>query len=219
MFAYYEAIFYVSDMSLNIVKHPLVDKILTDLRDENTQDSRFRILGKQVTYFLLIEATKNLATKPRRIRTPLSDFDGIDLAQSIVIVPILRSGLAMLEPAIDLFQDASVGYIGLERNEKTAVAGTYYCKFPVMKDKFVMIVDPMLATGHSAELAIEAVLKTGPAHVVMVSIVAAPEGVKHLEKVYPNVPIYAAAIDEKLNDKKFIVPGLGDFGDRAYGTK
>ena len=111
----------MSDMSLNIVKHPLVDKILTDLRDENTQDSRFRILGKQVTYFLLIEATKNLATKPRRIRTPLSDFDGVDLAQSIVIVPILRSGLAMLEPAIDLFQDASVGYIGLERNEKTAV--------------------------------------------------------------------------------------------------
>jgi uracil phosphoribosyltransferase len=210
--------FHAQLMTLHIVEHPLVSKILTDLRDENTQASRFRELGKQLTYFLLIEATREVKTRHRLIRTPLAEFDGTDLGESIVVVPILRSGLTMLQPAVEMLQDISVGYIGMERDETTAVANTYYCKLPDLQGKFVIIIDPMLATGHSAELALEAVTKQKPNKVVLVSMVVSPEGVRHLENLFTDVPIFTAAIDERLNSSKFIVPGLGDFGDRAYGT-
>ncbi|MDR3143959.1 MAG: uracil phosphoribosyltransferase [Puniceicoccales bacterium] len=205
-------------MALHVVEHPLVSKILTDLRDENTPASRFRELGRQLSYFLLIEASRGLRTKPRAIRTPLADFDGTDLGQSIVVVPILRSGLLMLQPAMDILQDISIGYIGLERDETLAARTAYYCKLPDLKDKFVVVIDPMLATGRSAELALESVSKRKPDAVVMVSILASPEGIRLLENSFPNIPIYTAAVDERLNDSKFIVPGLGDFGDRAYNT-
>ncbi|MDR1414111.1 MAG: uracil phosphoribosyltransferase [Puniceicoccales bacterium] len=206
-------------MTLHLVEHPLVGKILTDLRNETTQASQFRELGKHLTYFLLIEATRGLRTKPKSVRTPLADFDGSDLGQSIAIVPILRAGLTMLQPAMEILQDVSVGYIGTERDETSAVARTYYCKLPILKDKFVIVLDPMLATGHSAEQALEMVVKQKPDSVVMVSMVVSPEGIRRLENSFPSVPIYTAAVDERLNDRKFIVPGFGDFGDRAYGTK
>ncbi|MDR1433262.1 MAG: uracil phosphoribosyltransferase [Puniceicoccales bacterium] len=205
-------------MALHIVEHPLASKILTDLRDETTGASRFRELGKQLTYFLIIEATRNLKTKPKNIRTPLADFDGADLGQSIVVVPILRAGLTMLQPALELLQDVSIGYIGMERDETSATARTYYCKLPRLRDKFVIVLDPMLATGNSAELALEAVMEQEPASAVMVSMIAAPEGIRRLENSFTNVPIYAAAVDERLDERRFIFPGFGDFGDRAYGT-
>ncbi|MDR2737358.1 MAG: uracil phosphoribosyltransferase [Puniceicoccales bacterium] len=205
-------------MVLNVVEHPLVSKILTDLRDETTHVSRFRELGRQLAYFLLIEATRGLKTKGKAIRTPLADFDGCDLAQSTVVVPILRAGLSMLQPAIDILQNVSVGYIGVERDETTAETRTYYCKLPDMEGKFVVVMDPMLATGHSAELALEEIIKRKPDKVVLVSVLASPEGIRHLENSFAEVPIFTAAIDERLDDSKFIVPGLGDFGDRAYNT-
>jgi uracil phosphoribosyltransferase len=205
-------------MTLYVVEHPLVSKILTDLRDETTRASRFRELGKQLAYFLLIEATRGLKVKAKSIRTPLADFDGTELDQSVVVVPILRAGLSLLQPAVEILQDVSVGYIGMERDETTAETRTYYCKLPNLDGKFVIVIDPMLATGRSAELALEAVSKQNPDAVVMVSILASPEGVRHLENMFPSVPIFTAAIDERLDDSKFIVPGLGDFGDRAYDT-
>ncbi|MDR2777136.1 MAG: uracil phosphoribosyltransferase [Puniceicoccales bacterium] len=205
-------------MTLHVLGHPLANKILTDLRDKNTPATRFRELGKQLTYFLVIEATRRLKTKPKNIETPLANFDGTDLGQSIVVVPILRAGLIMLQPAIDILQDVSIGYIGMKRDETTALARTYYCKLPNLNGKFVVVIDPMLATGHSAELALETVLQQNPNGVVMVSMIAAPEGVRHLENLFPNIPIYTAAVDERLDERKFIFPGLGDFGDRAYDT-
>ena len=205
-------------MVLHVIQHPLADKILTDLRDVGTGVSRFRELGKQLTYFLLVKATRTLKTKVKTVQTPLTSFDGSDIAQSVVIVPILRAGLSMLQPAMDLLQETAVGYIGLERDETTAIAGEYYCKLPDLKGKFVIIIDPMLATGHSAELALEKVLAHQPDEVVMVSMLASPEGVRHLENLFPEVPIFTAAVDERLDDNRYIFPGLGDFGDRAFGT-
>ncbi|MDR2779342.1 MAG: uracil phosphoribosyltransferase [Puniceicoccales bacterium] len=205
-------------MTLHVLGHPLANKILTDLRDKNTPAARFRELGKQLTYFLLIEATRGLKTKLKNVKTPLADFDGTDLDQSIVVVPILRAGLLMLQPAIDILQDVSIGYIGMERDETTALARKYYCKLPDLKDKFVIVIDPMLATGHSAELALETVSQQNPNDVVMVSMIASPEGIRHLENLFPDIPIYTAAVDERLDEHKFIFPGLGDFGDRAYDT-
>ncbi|MDR1595921.1 MAG: uracil phosphoribosyltransferase [Puniceicoccales bacterium] len=205
-------------MSLHVVEHPLANKILTDLRDETTKASRFRELGKQLTYFLLIEATRGLKTKPRNVRTPLAEFDGTDLGQSVVVVPILRAGLTMLQPAVEMLQDVSVGYIGMERDETTAVARTYYCKLPNLNDKFVIVLDPMLATGRSAESALEMVMEHEPDKVAMVSMIASPEGIRRLENSFTNIPIYTAAVDERINEHRFIVPGFGDFGDRAYGT-
>lgn len=205
-------------MTLHVIEHPIASKILTDLRDERTQSSRFRELGKQLSYFLIIEATRSLRTKVKKIRTPLADYDGIDIDQSIVVIPILRAGLSMLQPAVELLQDVSIGYIGMERDETTAIARTYYCKLPKIEGRFVIVIDPMLATGHSAELALNAILEKNPAHVAMVSMLASPEGVRYLENSFPEIPIFTAAIDERLDDHKFIFPGLGDFGDRAYDT-
>jgi uracil phosphoribosyltransferase len=205
-------------MALHVVDHPLVGKILTDLRDEKTSAVRFRDLAKQLTYFLLIEATKGLRTRQRTVNTPLAAFDGVDLDQSVVLIPILRSGLMMLQPAMEILQDVSVGYMGMERDETTATANTYYCKLPPLDGKFVVVIDPMLATGHTAELALEAIMQRNPDRVVMVAMVAAPEGIRRLENSFTGVPIFTAAVDERLDQRKFIVPGLGDFGDRAYGT-
>jgi uracil phosphoribosyltransferase len=205
-------------MALHVIEHPMVGKILTDLRDENTSAVRFRDLAKQLTYFLLIEATKELRTRQRTVKTPLATFDGVDLDQSVVLIPILRAGLTMLQPAMEILQDVSVGYMGMERDETTATANTYYCKLPPLGGKFVVVIDPMLATGHTAELALEAIMQHSPDRVVMVSMVAAPEGIRRLENSFTGVPIFTAAVDERLDQRKFIVPGLGDFGDRAYGT-
>jgi uracil phosphoribosyltransferase len=203
---------------LTIVQHPLAQHYLTHLRDETTKPALFRTLTRKLTVLLTIEASRNLRTVNTRIRTPLAEIDSPELDEELVIVPILRAGLGMLDAITELFPEVSVGYIGLERDESTAIASSYYRKLPALAGQTVLLVDPMLATGGSAARALRDIYDQGPARALLVCIVAAPEGVAHLEKQFPTLEIYTAALDKELNVKKYIVPGLGDFGDRLYGT-
>jgi uracil phosphoribosyltransferase len=205
-------------MQIEVVQHPLVKHILTRLRDASTEPAQFRALARQLTLLLAVEATRDLPVREHTVQTPLETTQGHSLAQPIVAVPILRAGLGMLEAITELFTDVRVGYIGLERDETTAVARAYYCKLPPIGTSRVLLLDPMLATGGSAAQAIEVLLKAGAQDIVHVCVVAAPEGVRLLNERFPQVRIVAASIDRGLNDRKFIVPGLGDFGDRLYGT-
>ena len=205
-------------MQIEVVQHPLVKHILTRLRDASTEPAQFRALARQLTLLLAVEATRDLPVREHTVQTPLETTQGHSLAQPIVAVPILRAGLGMLEAITELFTDVRVGYIGLERDEATAVARAYYCKLPPIGASRVLLLDPMLATGGSAAQAVEVLLKAGAQDIVHVCVVAAPEGVRLLNERFPQVRIVAASIDRGLNDRKFIVPGLGDFGDRLYGT-
>jgi len=203
---------------LHVLNHPLGDHLLTRLRDETTEPATFRTLAYRVGLLLALEATRDLATEDRVINTPMEKHTGRVLAQPLAVIPILRAGLGMLQPFTDLFPDVSVGYVGLERDHTTAVARSYYQKLPPLKGKRVLIVDPMLATGGSAIHALNTVHAAGATEISLVCIVAAPEGVKAVETAYPNIAIFTGAVDRELNDKKYILPGLGDFGDRLYGT-
>lgn len=205
-------------MQIEVVQHPLVKHILTRLRDASTEPAQFRALARQLTLLLAVEATRDLPVREHTVQTPLEPTQGHSLAQPIVAVPILRAGLGMLEAITELFTDVRVGYIGLERDEATAVARAYYCKLPPIGASRVLLLDPMLATGGSAAQAIEVLLKAGAQDIVHICVVAAPEGVRLLNERFPQVRIVAASIDRGLNDRKFILPGLGDFGDRLYGT-
>jgi uracil phosphoribosyltransferase len=205
-------------MQIEVVQHPLVKHILTRLRDASTEPAQFRALARQLTLLLAVEATRDLPVREHTVQTPLETTQGHSLAQPIVAVPILRAGLGMLEAITELFTDVRVGYIGLERDETTAVARAYYCKLPPIGTSRVLLLDPMLATGGSAAQAVEVLLKAGAQDIVHVCVVAAPEGVRLLNERFPQVRIVAASIDRGLNDRKFILPGLGDFGDRLYGT-
>jgi len=205
-------------MQIEVAQHPLVKHILTRLRDASTEPAQFRALARQLTLLLAVDATRDLPVREHTVQTPLEPTQGHSLAQPIVAVPILRAGLGMLEAITELFTDVRVGYIGLERDETTAVARAYYCKLPPIGASRVLLLDPMLATGGSAAQAIEVLLKAGAQDIVHVCVVAAPEGVRLLNERFPQVRIVAASIDRGLNDRKFILPGLGDFGDRLYGT-
>jgi uracil phosphoribosyltransferase len=205
-------------MQIEVVQHPLVKHILTRLRDASTEPAQFRALARQLTLLLAVEATRDLPVREHTVQTPLETTQGHSLAQPIVAVPILRAGLGMLEAITELFTEVRVGYIGLERDEATAVARAYYCKLPPIGASRVLLLDPMLATGGSAAQAIEVLLKAGAQDIVHICVVAAPEGVRLLNERFPQVRIVAASIDRGLNDRKFILPGLGDFGDRLYGT-
>jgi uracil phosphoribosyltransferase len=205
-------------MQIEVVQHPLVKHILTRLRDASTEPAQFRALARQLTLLLAVEATRDLPVREHTVQTPLETTQGHSLAQPIVAVPILRAGLGMLEAITELFTEVRVGYIGLERDEATAIARAYYCKLPPIGASRVLLLDPMLATGGSAAQAVEVLLKAGAQDIVHVCVVAAPEGVRLLNERFPKVRIVAASIDRGLNDRKFIVPGLGDFGDRLYGT-
>lgn len=205
-------------MPLHVLSHPLGQHLLTHLRDKTTKPALFRALSYQVSLLLALEATRDLATVEKRIDTPLEPFTGRVLAKPIAVVPILRAGLGMLQPFHDIFPDISVGYIGLERDHATAIAHSYYCKLPPLEGERVVVVDPMLATGGSAAQALTLVKAQGAAEIVFVCIVAAPEGVARVHAAHPDMPIHAGALDRELNDRKYILPGLGDFGDRLYGT-
>ncbi len=205
-------------MQIEIVSHPLVKHILTQLRDERTEPARFRMLARQLTFLLAIEATRDLPVRTHPVKTPLETTEGYSLAKAIVAVPILRAGLGMLEALTELFPDLRVGYIGLERDEQTAIARAYYCKLPPLDNSRVLLLDPMLATGGSAAQAVEVLVNAGAEEIVHICVVAAPEGVRLLNERFPQVRIVAASLDRGLNERKFILPGLGDFGDRLYGT-
>jgi uracil phosphoribosyltransferase len=203
---------------LHVLNHPLGHHLLSQLRDETTEPATFRTLAYRVGLLLALEATRDLATEDHVINTPMEKHTGRVLTQPLAVIPILRAGLGMLQPFTDLFPDVSVGYVGLERDHTTAVARSYYQKLPPLEGKRVLIVDPMLATGGSAIHALNTVHAAGATEVSLVCIVAAPEGVKAVETAYPNIAIFTAALDRQLNEKKYILPGLGDFGDRLYGT-
>jgi uracil phosphoribosyltransferase len=202
----------------HVISHPLASHVLTHLRDQSTHPATFRTLSYQIGLLLALEATRDLPVEAKAIETPLESMESPVLGQGLVVVPILRAGLGMLQPYTDLFPEVSVGYVGLERDHATAVAHSYYCKLPPMEGRRVLCVDPMLATGGSAAQALTVLKENGAQDLHLVTIVSAPEGVAAIEAQHPDVPIITAAIDRQLNDKSYILPGLGDYGDRLYGT-
>lgn len=206
-------------MPVHVIEHPLAAHIITHLRDKTTKPATFRTLAYQLSLLLAIEATGDLETEEKRIETPLEAMHTRVLAhQPLVVVPILRAGLGMVQPFTDIFPDVSVGYIGLERDHDTAKPRSYYCKLPSLAGRHVFVVDPMLATGGSAVQALSVVKEHGARDVRLICIVSSPEGVAEVEKHHPGTPIHTAALDRELNARKYILPGLGDFGDRLYGT-
>lgn len=206
-------------MSLHILDHPLAAHIITHLRDKTTKPATFRTLAYQISLLLAIEATRQLETSAKEIETPLEPVSGHELShETLVVIPILRAGLGMVQPFSDIFPDVSVGYIGLERDHTTAIARSYYCKLPPLEHRHVFLVDPMLATGGSAVQALSIVKEQGGVKPTLVCIVAAPEGVAEVQRNHPGTVIHTAALDRQLNSRKYILPGLGDFGDRLYGT-
>jgi uracil phosphoribosyltransferase len=176
------------------------------------------VLARKIITLLLYEATADLPTRNVTVQSPLAETSGIEISREVVAIPVLRAGLGILAPALELLPRVSVGYIGLERDEQTAVARIYYKKLPKMEGKVPLLLDPMLATGGSASQALDLIKEAGGVDPRLVCIVAAPEGVKVLQERHPEVHIFTAALDDGLNDKSFIVPGLGDFGDRLFGT-
>jgi uracil phosphoribosyltransferase len=206
-------------MSFELVRHPLVEDCLARLRDRATPPDEFRRLARRVSLVLTIEATRDLALRAGTVETPLETAPARRLAPRVVAVPVLRAGLGMLEAFLELVPQAEVGYFGLERNEETAVARRYYEKVPKnLGDALVFLLDPMLATGGSAAMAVDGLRELGAREVRLLCIVAAPEGVAHMAAVAPGARIYCAALDRALNDRKYILPGLGDFGDRLFRT-
>lgn len=203
-----------------IVSHPLVDHSMTILRDKRTGADEFRRHADIVAKLLLIEAAKGLATGQSKIDTPLAAFDGQVLKSRVIVVPILRAGISMLSAAYELLPSISVGFVGLVRDEETAIADKYYEKIPkINPNDTVFIVDPMLATGGSMDEALNIVKAAGAKKIVIVTIVCAPEGLERVQKNHSEVPIITAAVDKHLDPKAYIVPGLGDFGDRYFATE
>ena len=206
-------------MALHVVKHPVVEDVMTRLRDERTPPGEFRRLARRVSLLLTAEATRDLPLEDVEVVTPLEKTGTKQLASRVVAVPVLRAGLGMLDAFLELVPRAEVGYFGLERNEETAEPRRYYEKVPEkLGAAVVFLLDPMLATGGSATLALDGLKDLGAERIRLLSIVAAPEGVAQIEKAVPDASVYTAALDRELNDKKYILPGLGDFGDRLYGT-
>ncbi len=204
---------------IHVVSHPLVSHSLTILREQNTPTERFKRHAAIVSQLLIMEATRDLPTLAQKVQTPLAPVDGQSIDDSLVLVPVLRAGLSMLFAALEFLPWASVGFIGLERDEKTAVAREYYKKFPEnLESKRILILDPMLATGGSLYDTMTALQKKGARDVRAVCVVAAPEGLEMIHSAFPNLKIFTAAVDSHLNEMKYILPGLGDFGDRYFGT-
>jgi uracil phosphoribosyltransferase len=204
---------------VHIVDHPLVHDALAELRDKRTTPDRFRRAATRISVLLAAEAMREVPTNMVAIDTPLGPADGRTISDEIVVVPVLRAGLGMLDAVLELLPNARVGHIGLQRDELTAVASQYYSKLPPdLKGSYVLMIDPMLATGGSAVAALDLLKLAGATEIRMICIVAAPEGIALVQQQHPNVHIFTPAVDQGLNAHKFIVPGLGDFGDRLYGT-
>jgi uracil phosphoribosyltransferase len=205
-------------MGLTLVDHPLAQHLLSRLRDVETPPPVFRTLAKRLTIALVLEASRGLPTVDVDVDTPLERTRGTLISPDLVAVPILRAGLGMLEAVTELFPEVSVGYVGLERDDNTLIPTSYYEKVPELRGRHVLLLDPMLATGGSAAGACAKLAARGPAEIRFVCVVAAPQGVEKMEREQPEVPIFAAALDRDLNEKGYILPGLGDFGDRLFGT-
>jgi uracil phosphoribosyltransferase len=205
---------------LHLVPHPLVHDALATLRDSSTPPELFRRVAVRISLLLAAEATRDVPSDEITIDTPLGRAPGRRLTSDVVVVPVLRAGLGMLDAILELIPSARVGHIGLQRDEMTAVASQYYSKLPAdLSGSVVLMIDPMLATGGSAVAALDLLKRAGAHDVRMICIVAAPEGIALVERYHPDVTIFTPVVDAGLNEHKFIVPGLGDFGDRLYGTQ
>jgi uracil phosphoribosyltransferase len=204
---------------VHLVDHPLVHDALMELRDARTQPPAFRRAANRISVLLAAEALREVPASAMTVTTPLGPAEGRVVRGDVVVVPVLRAGLGMLDAVLELLPTARVGHIGLQRDEATAIASKYYSKLPShLSESFVLMIDPMLATGGSAAAAIDLIKRAGARTIRMICIVSAPEGVQLLARHHPDVAIYTPVIDRELNPHKFIVPGLGDFGDRLYGT-
>ncbi len=206
-------------MSLELLRHSLADDALARLRDRDTPTPLFRREARRIGLLLAAEALRSVPTVEGTVETPLEPAAVRRVGTRVVLVPVLRAGLGLLEPFLELVPDAEVGYLGLERDEQTAIARRYYDKVPAnLQEATVFLLDPMLATGGSAVQAALVLQEKGARAIHVVCVVAAPEGLAHLETHIPGTRVVAVALDRELNDRKFILPGLGDYGDRLHGT-
>ena len=206
---------------LTVVDHPLVQHKLTLMREEGTSTAVFRQLLREISQLLAYEVTRNLPMTTKRITTPMQEMDALVLAgRKLALVSILRAGNGLLDGMLELIPSARVGFVGLYRDEETLQPVQYYFKVPTeLQDRLVIAVDPMLATGNSSAAAIDLLKQAGATDIRFLCLLAAPEGVARMKEAHPDVPIVTAALDSHLNDKGYIVPGLGDAGDRMFGTK
>ncbi len=202
------------------VEHPCIEHKMARLRDETTDFKTFRELAMEVTTFVCYEALKSLAVKPKTVKTPLADAQCQVLADDLIVVPILRAGLGMLDPVLSLVPNARVGFLGLYRDPETHEPHEYYNKLPPGVDQALnLVIDPMVATGGSTVATLDALVAAGAKRIQVACLVTCPEGLAAVADRHPNVPVYAAAIDDHLDANKYIVPGLGDAGDRLFGTE
>jgi len=202
-----------------IIDHPVIQTKLTELRDYTADHRKFRALLDEIAMLMTYEVTRDFPTRSKPVRTPMEQMTGPELARQVTLVPILRAGLGMADGVLKILPDARMGHLGVRRDETTLEPIAYYQKLPPdIAETEVLVIDPMLATGGSAVAAISFLKKAGVENMKFVCLVAAPEGVSALHRSHPEVPIYCAAIDRELNDKGYILPGLGDAGDRIFGT-
>jgi uracil phosphoribosyltransferase len=205
--------------NVSVVEHPLVENSLVALRDVNTGTDSFRRHARLITLILSFYVLHDLPTRAIRVKTPLEEMTGREIDRSVIFVPVLRAGLAMLDAMSDFVPGSKVGFVGLERDEQTAIAHSYYQKLPAqLENAETIILDPMLATGGSAIATVELLKANRAASIRLACVVAAPEGLEAMQRLHPDVRVFTAARDRGLNDRKFILPGLGDFGDRYFGT-
>jgi uracil phosphoribosyltransferase len=205
--------------NVTVITHPLVQHNLARLRDQRTEPQEFRRLLGEIASLMIYEATRSFGVKKISVRTPLAPTIGLQLEREVVLVPVLRAGLGMLDSILQLIPHARVGFIGLKREETTLRAMFYHKSLPKNLGRFeVLLIDPMLATGGSTVAALDLLLEQGAKHIRVVNLVAAPEGIRTVQAKHPRIPIFTAAVDAKLNNKGYILPGLGDAGDRLFGT-
>ncbi len=205
---------------VTVLNHPLIDHKMSQVRDKNTNTKAFRETVSEIGALITYEITRDFKTTPKTIETPMATTTAYELEKPVVIVPILRAGLGMVDGIHNIIPNAKIGHIGLYRDEETLEPKAYYQKFPkTITQSVVLVVDPMLATGGSASYAIDVLKKQGVEDIRYVGLVGCPEGIQRLQNDHPEVSIYLAALDEKLDENGYIVPGLGDCGDRLFGTK
>ena len=205
-------------MAITVLNHPLASDLLTILRNEQTDPPEFRQIAERLGYLLVAEALSDMPTDPVEISTPLEPMTGHQLHRPVVAVAVLRAGLGLLHSVLTLVPDAAIGFAGVQRNEETAEPMEYYTKFPDLDSARVLILEPMLATGGSLSWAIDKVKENGAQDITAICVVVAPEGVEFMEEHHPDVRIVAASLDRELNPNFYIAPGLGDMGDRLFGT-
>ena len=200
------------------LSHPLKNHYLTILRDKNTTVEDFRTYASKLSYLLILEGSKNISLLNKEVETPLTKTVGYEIENENVAVSVLRAGLGLVDGVKDLIPNVAFGYIGVQRNEETAEPEYYYENLPNLENKNVFILEPMLATGGSLSFAIDKVKESSPKNIIALTVISAPEGIKKLEETHPDVTLVTGNIDEKLNENWYIVPGLGDMGDRLFGT-